>query len=60
MNSVEHTALLLEQHGIQIRLVDGFSLEIRMHSLSIWYLLLLIPDAGSKIGLCFSSDAGML
>ena len=51
MNSVEHTALLLEQHGIQIRLVDGFSLEIRMHSLSIWYLLLLIPDAGSKTGL---------
>ena len=36
MNSVEHTALLLEQYGIQIRLVDGFSLEIRMHGLSLF------------------------
>lgn len=35
MNSVEHTALPLEQQGIQMRLVDGFNLEIRMQSLSI-------------------------
>lgn len=60
MNSVEHTELFEVQQGSHRRFVDGLSFEIRMQLLSITYLLLLIPSAGSRTGLRPSSNAGML
>lgn len=57
---IERAARPLAQVGIQIRLVEGFSLEIRMHSESIRCLLLLMQHACSNTGLRFSSYEVML
>lgn len=60
MNSVEQTALLLEQVGNQIRFVEGFSFETRMQLSSMTNLLLLMFSAASNTGLWVASKAGML